>query len=160
MRTAEEITIAAAQPGDIERVRELFLEYAASLNFPLCFQSFEEELATLPGKYSPPAGTLLLALCGGAIAGCGALRSLEESVCEMKRLYVRPEFRGQSIGRLLAERLIHEARQTGYSLMRLDTIPAQMREANQLYRSLGFYETSAYYNNPQPGAVYMELRLK
>jgi GNAT superfamily N-acetyltransferase len=160
MRTAEKITIKAARPCDIEQARGLFLEYAASLNFPLCFQNFEQEVAALPGKYSPPRGMLLLAFCGGAIAGCGALRSLDENVCEMKRLYVRPEFRCQGIGRIIAERLIGEAKRIGYALMRLDTIPKQMREANRLYRLLGFYEITAYYDNPQPGAAYMELQLR
>lgn len=158
MRTA--ITIVEAAPGDIEQVRKLFLEYAASLNFPLCFQNFEQEAASLPGKYSPPEGALLLAWCGGAIAGCGALRILGGNVCEMKRLYVRSDFRGQGIGRILAERLIAEAKRIGYGLMRLDTIPAQMQEANRLYRLLGFYEIPAYYHNPEPGATYMELKLK
>jgi GNAT superfamily N-acetyltransferase len=160
MKTAEKITIIAARPCDIEQVRELFQEYAASLNFPLCFQNFEQEVATLPGKYSPPQGTLLLAFCGGDIAGCGALRSLDENVCEMKRLYVRPSFRCHGIGRIVAERLIDKAKRIGYALIRLDTVPAQMQGANRLYHLLGFYEIPAYYHNPQPGTVYMELRLK
>ena len=93
------------------------------LIFRSASRTSSEELATLPGKYTPPRGTLLLAFCGGAIAGCGALRSLDENVCEMKRLYVRPEFRCQGIGRIIAERLIGEAKRIGYALMRLDTIP-------------------------------------
>jgi GNAT superfamily N-acetyltransferase len=150
----------AESPDDIAQARDLFQQYGASLGFPLCFQNFEEELATLPGKYAFPAGRLLLALVGGAPSGCGALRPLDHDACEMKRLYVRPEYKGQGIGRQLAERLIAEAKLIGYTRMRLDTIPAQMMEANRLYLALGFQEIPPYYNSPQPGTSYLELRLE
>jgi GNAT superfamily N-acetyltransferase len=159
---SEEISIAVAEsPEDISAVRELFQEYAAWLGFSLCFQDFDKELETLPGKYASPTGRLLLARCGGMLAGCGALRPLEPGICEMKRLYVRPEFRGRGLGFLLADRLITDAKLIGYGLMRLDTIPKQMAEANRVYRSLGFYEIPAYYDdNPQPEVSYLELRLR
>jgi len=151
--------IAAASPEQITQVRELFLEYARSLNFSLCFQSFDQELASLPGDYVPPAGRLLLAEFYNRRAGCVALHRLEDGICEMKRLYVRPEFRGHKIGRRLAEAVIAEARAAGYRLMRLDTVAPVMRQAVQLYRELGFYEIPAYRPNPQPGTLYMELAL-
>ena len=150
----------AESPGDIALARELFKEYGASLGFPLCFQNFEEELVTLPSKYAPPRGRLLLAFIDGAPVGCGALRPFDQLACEMKRLYVRPKHKGQGIGRKLAERLIAEAKQIGYTRMRLDTIPAEMMEANRLYLSLGFHEIPEYYHNPQPGTSYMELALE
>lgn len=161
MRISARVTIQIAEsPGDIVQARELFKEYGASLGFPLCFQNFEEELATLPGKYALPSGRLLLASVDGAPAGCGALRPLEPNACEMKRVYVRSEYKGQGIGRQLAERLIAEAKLIGYARMCLDTIPAQMMEASHLYLSLGFHEIPPYYNNPQPGTTYMELSLR
>jgi ribosomal protein S18 acetylase RimI-like enzyme len=161
MATIEQTGIALVEsPDEIALVRELFQEYAAWLGFSLCFQNFDEELATLPGKYAPPSGRLLLARCNNALAGCGAIRQLEPTICEMKRLYIRPQFRGRGLGRKLAERLIAEARNIGYAFMRLDTVPSRMAEANLLYRALGFYEIPAYCYNPQPDATYFEYRLK
>jgi len=152
-----EIIEATALP-DIERARSLFREYETSLGVDLCFQGFEQELAGLPGAYAPPSGRLLLAVDDGRPAGCIALRPLGADGCEMKRLYVRPEFRGRRVGRLLAERLLAEARAIGYARLRLDTLPS-MKEAIPLYRSLGFAEIAPYYANPVPGALFMELAL-
>ena len=143
----------------IEVVRALFLEYARSLNFSLCFQSFEQELRELPGPYAPPDGRLILCDIDGAPAGCIALKKLEPGVCEMKRLYVRPGFRGHRLGLKLTAHLIEEARAAGYARMRLDTIPESMEKAVELYRSLGFKKIPPYYDNPLPQALYMELDL-
>jgi putative acetyltransferase len=140
-------------------VRELFLEYAQSLTFDLCFQSFDEELAGLPGDYAPPEGRLLLAIFDGQTAGCVALHKIENDVCEMKRLYVRPRFRGKGMGKALAERIIHEAREIGYKKLRLDTVEPVMRAAVAMYRQLGFQEIEPYRANPIEGALYMELDL-
>ena len=139
-------------------VRELFAEYAAAIGVSLCFQNFDDELAALPGKSAPPEGRLLLALDGSQFAGCVALRKIEDGVCEMKRLYVRPQFRGSGMGRALASAVIDAARQLGYVRMRLDTL-ASMKEAIGLYRSLGFRNIEAYYANPIEGAAFMELEL-
>lgn len=149
----------AKSPEQLEQARSLFLEYAESLGFSLCFQSFDKEVAGLPGDYSPPHGRLLLAEQDGKIAGCVALHKLSDGVCEMKRLYVRPEFRGKALGRALAERVIAEARAAGYSQMRLDTIVGKMDSAIALYRRLGFREIQPYRENPITGAIYMELKL-
>ena len=157
---ADKFTIVPVAGGDqIDHVRTLFREYASSLGFSLCFQSFDAELEGLPGEYSPPAGQLLLAFCDSVPVGCVALRKLEDGVCEMKRLYVRPEFRGRSLGRDLVLALIEQARQSMYGKMRLDTIAANMAEAVGLYRSLGFREIPPYCRNPIPGAIYLELDL-
>jgi len=150
---------AAVSAEDIGQARTLFEEYAAWLGISLAYQNFYRELATLPGKYAPPAGRLLLARCDGVPAGCGAFRPLEPAICEMKRLYVRPAFRGNSIGRKLAEQLIDDATACGYAAMRLDTMAGRMPEAYRLYRALGFREIPAYYVSPHSDTSYMELRL-
>jgi ribosomal protein S18 acetylase RimI-like enzyme len=153
------VSIRAAEfPAETEIVRGLFLAYAASLGFELCFQNFSEELDGLPGRYAPPPGRLFLGLVRGEPAGCVALRKLEDSVCEMKRMYVKPEFRGFGLGRLLADQIIGAAREAGYRVIRLDTIRS-MDAAIRLYRTLGFRSIPAYYLNPIEGAEYMELTL-
>jgi ribosomal protein S18 acetylase RimI-like enzyme len=151
--------IQATLPEHIEQARALFLEYADSLGFSLCFQSFDEELKSLPGAYAAPSGRLLLALYEQQAAGCVALRNLEANICEMKRLYVRPAYRGKGLGRILVERVIAEARAIGYERMRLDTIASSMQEAVELYRRKGFQEIAPYRANPIEGALYMELLL-
>ena len=150
----------AESASHIAEARELFLEYANSLGFSLCFQSFEQELAELPGKYAPPQGRLLLAQLDDRTAGCVAMRPLEPGVCEMKRLYVRPDFRGNGIGRALAEVLITQAHAIGFTRMRLDTVEPMMGPAVAMYRALGFYEIPPYTTNPVEGATFMELDLQ
>lgn len=149
----------AESAAQVAQARELFLQYAQSLGMNLCFQNFEQELADLPGSYAPPDGRLLLAEHAGQLAGCVALHKWEEGVCEMKRLYLRPAFRGKGWGRVLAETIIAEARQIGYRRMRLDTIEPIMKDAVEMYRKLGFREIAAYRPNPIAGAMYMELQL-
>lgn len=149
----------AESTQQIAQARELFLEYAKSLGFSLCFQNFDKELADLPGDYTPPEGRLLLAEYESQFAGCVALHRLAASICEMKRLYLRPQFRGKGLGRILANRIITEARQIGYQRMRLDTVEPVMQDAVAMYRKLGFQEIPAYRPNPNPGTLYMELLL-
>lgn len=155
------LTIFQAEtPEQIEIVRQLMLEYANWLEFSLCFQGFDDELRSLPGKYSPPRGRLLLASWNDQIAGLGALRPLSnEDVCEMKRLYVRPAFRGLNIGRILARKLVSDACEIGYRSMRLDTVPGKMDPAISLYRELGFREMTPYYASPVDKTLFMELVL-
>lgn len=150
--------LKAETERELKQIRELFTEYADSLGFDLCFQNFDEELANLPGDYAPPKGCLLLAEYKGQTAGCIGLRKLSDDICEMKRLYVRPQFRGLKIGRKLAEAVIAEARRIGYSRIRGDTIPS-MQVAQALYASLGFKEIDHYRYNPIEGAVFIELSL-
>ena len=149
----------AESAQQVSAIRELFLEYANSLNFSLCFQSFEQELAGLPGVYAPPDGRLWLAACGSRAAGCVALHPLERGICEMKRLYVRPQFRGKGLGRVLAERVLDDARKIGYHRLRLDTVEPVMGNAVALYRKLGFTPIAPYRQKPMEGALYMELVL-
>ena len=151
--------VQAESPAQIAQARELFLEYAQSLGFSLCFQNFDKELDGLPGHYAPPEGRLLLAEYEDQLAGCVAMRALEPGVCEMKRLYLRPQFRGKSLGRALANRIIAEARHIGYQRMRLDTVEPVMKDAVAMYRKLGFKEISPYRSNPIAGAMYMQLEL-
>ena len=146
-------------PEDVDRARELFEEYAAWLGLDLCFQRFAEELADLPGAYAPPAGRLFLARDGDQISGCVALRPFGDGVCEIKRLYVRPDFRGKGLGHELTQAVIDAAREIGYQRMRLDTLPGRMDRAIAMYHSLGFREIEPYYHNPYTGVTFMELSL-
>ena len=146
----------------IGAAREIFREYAGSLQVDLCFQNFDAELDALPGEYSPPHGQLLLALVDGELAACGAMRGLRDvdyaNACEMKRLFVRPAFRRFGLGRLLAQALLDEARGAGYSVMLLDTLD-EMEAARGLYTTLGFEEIPPYYFNPISGAHYLKAEL-
>lgn len=151
--------IRPALPEEMDLVRELFREYQQGLGIDLCFQSFAEELAGLPGRYGPPQGAILLADDeAGAVAGVVAVRALDPYTAEMKRLYVRPARHGEGLGRALAEAAIDTARRRGYSRLRLDTLPA-METAITLYRRLGFAEIPPYTPNPIDGALYLELPL-
>jgi putative acetyltransferase len=155
-----DLLVRDATSADLPGVRELFLEYADSLGFSLCFQSFEKELAELPGRYAPPSGALLVVEADATPAGCVALRQLTAEICEMKRLYVRPTLRGSGTGRRLVTEIINRAKSLGYETMRLDTIPGRMDNAISLYRRYGFREIAAYYDNPIAGALYFELNLR
>jgi putative acetyltransferase len=152
--------IQAYRPDEIEEARRLFKEYADWLQIDLCFQNFEKELANLPGGYAPPAGRLLLAYENTQLAGCVALRKIDDGICEMKRLFLRDNFRGMGLGRQLIEAIIREARLIGYDRMRLDTLPPKMNDAIALYRSYGFKQTGPYHDNPVAGAIFMELDLR
>ncbi len=150
----------ATSASDLEAIHALFVEYAESLGFSLCFQGFDEELATLPGRYAPPSGRLLIACKQQVPVGCVGLRALEdEGVCEMKRLYVKPETRGAGLGWRLAADIIREAQAIGYRQMRLDTLKS-MKSADTIYRNFGFYAIPAYYHNPHPEVRYFELNLE
>src|SRR5262249_53185657 len=150
--------VNATAPGQIEAVRALFIEYAEWLQVDLCFQQFDAELAELPGAYGVPAGVLLLAVEGDFPVGCAGVRPIETGICEMKRLYIRPDWRKQGAGRALAQAAIEAGRRLDYRTMRLDTL-RRMIAANELYESLGFRDIPAYYANPLEGARYMELAL-
>ena len=153
-----EIIQAETQP-QINEARTLFREYEGWLGMDLCFQGFEEELANLPGKYVPPEGRLFVAYADGDLAGCIALRKLDDGICEMKRLFVRENFRSLGLGRTLVEKLIADAFTEGYEQMRLDTFPPKMGKAVRLYESYGFREIPPYYNNPHEGVLFMEKQL-
>ena len=152
--------IQATSESEVQEVRKLFEEYHEWLGLNLCFQNFEQELASLPGDYAPPHGRLTLAMDHENVAGCIALRKLDDGICEMKRLYVRPGFRGTGLGQLLAQSLIEAAKEMGYDKMRLDTLPGKMDRAIAMYRRLGFKEIAPYYFNPVEGAAFMELDLR
>ena len=148
--------IQAASAEQIGETRRLFREYEAWLGVDLCFQSFEAELAELPGKYAPPTGRLFLAVIEGKVAGCIALRKIDAEMCEMKRLFVREDFRGLGLGSALIEKIIAEAKAIKYKRMRLDTLPDKMPKAVELYRSYAFRKIAPYYANPHKETLYME----
>lgn len=156
---------APRTPADHDAIKALFREYAESLGFSLAYQDFDQELAGFPGKYAAPEGAMLLARVGDEAAGTVALRKLDKGVCEMKRLYVKPNFRGRrttdgrSIGRALAEDIVAIGRERGYQRLRLDTISGKMHQALSLYRSMGFVEIPPYYASPIPDTAYLELVL-
>ena len=157
-RPVAEINLQPAAEADIDDVRCLLHEYAASLSFPLDFQQFDREVAELPGAYTPPQGALLVARTGAETLGCVALRPHSAEICELKRLYVRPTARGGGLGRLLVEEALAEARRLGYRRVRLDTVPG-METAQALYERLGFREIRPYTTNPIAGARFLELDL-
>lgn len=153
------VVASVRDAADLETVRILFREYADALGVDLSFQDFEREVAELPGRYAEPGGRLLLARAGGVVAGCVALRAMDEpGVCEMKRLYLRDAYRGSGIGRTLALAVIDEARRAGYARMRLDTLPS-MISARALYARLGFRPIAPYTHNPVEGVLFLELDL-
>lgn len=160
MDTPQIELISASTPEQLQATREIFEEYARSLEVDLCFQQFDQELASLPGEYAEPRGALLLALVDGALAGCCALRPLDQvdypNASEMKRLYVRKAFRGFGLGRQLAEATLDAARRAGYGCVLLDTLD-EMEAARALYEELGFTEIPPYYHNPVAGAHYLKV---
>ena len=154
-----DVSIIPAEAVHLPEVKVLFREYETFLGVDLCFQGFEEELADLPGKYTPPRGALLIAIVKGQTAGCVALRPLDAGNCEMKRLFVRPDYRGIGLGRQLAHRIIAVSKESGYERMKLDTLDF-LEGAIHLYKSLGFERTGSYYDNPLEKVSYWELDLK
>ena len=151
--------VQAQSADDVQSARALLEEYAAWIEIDMCFQNFDHELATLPGQYAPPDGRLFLAIADDQLAGCVALRKIGEGACEMKRLFLRPQFRGRGLGRELAKTIITAAREIGYQRLRLDTLPGKMDRAISIYHSLGFQKIEPYYENPVAGATFMELCL-
>lgn len=152
------IIVPAQSDDQIAAARNLFVEYSEYLDVDFCFQGFQQELDGLPGAYAPPDGRLLLVIDDDQPVGCVAVRKLDDGICEMKRLYVKPAYRGKGLGRRLAEAIVAEARAIGYRKMRLDSL-ASLKEAAAMYRSLGFVEIPAYRYNPLPDAVFMEMEL-
>ena len=152
--------ISAETPEQIEEVRKLFREYESWLGIDLCFQNFEKELASLPGKYAAPDGRLFLIYVENSWAGCIALRKIDAEICEMKRLFVPEQFRGLGLGKMLIEKLLEEAGAIGYRKIRLDTLPDKMPSAVKLYRSYGFREIPPYYDSPHRRTLFMELNLE
>jgi GNAT superfamily N-acetyltransferase len=152
--------IQAASQEQIDQARAMFREYETWMDKALCFRDFEKELTELPGVYAPEDGRLLLGFFEDKLAGCVALRRLDENTCEMRRLFLRLEFHGKGLGRELAQKIIDEARSIGYTKMRLNTLPGKMDKALALYRSFGFREIPTYTNYPIPGAMFLELELK
>jgi len=158
-RTSAIELVEARSGAEIAACRELFVEYQRALGVSLCFQGFDAELAALPGDYAPPRGRLYLALSRGRPAGCVALRPLFHRDAEMKRLYVRSAHRGSGLGRMLAMRVIDDARELGYDLLKLDTLPT-MKAAQRMYERLGFVDTAPYNDNPVGGVRFMALDLR
>ena len=148
----------ADSEADLAAIRTLFREYWNSLGVRVCFQDLQAELDALPGEYAPPQGELLLADEDGEAAGCVALRRLADDICELKRLYVREDFRRHGIGRALVHGVLQFARESGYKLVRLDSLPS-MKFAQLIYESLGFYDIPAYYKSVIAGKRNMELQL-
>lgn len=149
----------AESPEQLAEIRALFQEYEQWLGVDLHFQQFAQELQALPGDYAPPRGRLLLGVEGAKVAGCVALRPLDPAICEMKRLFVRPAWHGRGYGRVLARAILQQARDAGYQTMRLDTL-TRLAPALALYRSMGFVETAAYRDNPEPDVIYLEIDLR
>jgi putative acetyltransferase len=150
--------IDSAQHSQLPALRELLLEYQRHSGVDLCFQAFDQEMAQLPGSYTPPDGRLYVALVGDAVAGCVALRRHDAFSAEMKRLFLRPAFHGQGLGKLLAQRIVQDARQIGYQRILLDTLPS-MQAAQAMYARMGFVEAEAYVHNPVAGVRFLALAL-